>query len=82
MTVLPAISSVPVPAAYRCTQAAFGPVEDVDNFGLDAASLVLPRRVADLDCDSDVDLQDYAALQLAFGQSEMPDELVPPDFEP
>jgi hypothetical protein len=37
--------------------------------------------VADLDCDSDVDLQDFAALQIAFGQSEMPDQLVPPDFD-
>lgn len=70
-----------VVARNRELVAAFGPVEDVDNFGLDAASTLLSRRVADLDCDSDVDLQDYASLQLAFGRPDLADELMSPDFD-
>ncbi len=46
--------------------AAFRPVEDVNNFGLDAVSVVVPVQIADFDMDDDVDLSDFGMMQAAL----------------
>jgi hypothetical protein len=43
--------------------APFEPVEDVDNFGLDAVNAVVPSLVADYDHDGDVDQSDFGRFQ-------------------
>jgi len=43
--------------------APFEPVEDVDNFGLDAVNVVVPSLVADFDHDGDVDQSDFGQFQ-------------------
>jgi|GEM_PF-2724137 len=50
----------------------FGPVEDVANFGLDAATIVAPPNRCDFDLDGDVDLNDFAHLQLCFNGANRP----------
>jgi len=50
----------------------FGPVEDITNFGLDAANVVVPCRVGDFDYDGDLDHRDFAYFQASFGASGVP----------
>ncbi len=45
---------------------AFGPVEDVGNFGLDAVTVVTRQSPCDFDFDGDVDLADFLVFQSAF----------------
>ena len=44
----------------------FGPIEDLDNFGLDAVNIVVPSLTADMDFDGDVDQADFGQLQTAI----------------
>jgi hypothetical protein len=46
--------------------AAFGPVEDVASFGLDAAAVAMPVIRGDLDLDGDVDQSDFGIFQASL----------------
>jgi hypothetical protein len=50
----------------------FGPIEDVANFGLDAATIVVRPHRCDFDLDGDVDLADFAHLQVCFAGANRP----------
>lgn len=52
-----------VVARNRDLVSVFAPVEDVDNFGLDAAAIALPVITGDLDLDGDVDQSDFGLFQ-------------------
>ena len=54
--------------------APFEPVEDVDNFGLDAVNVVVRSFVADFDHDGDVDQSDFGLFQVSVSG---PDVLSP-----
>jgi hypothetical protein len=45
---------------------AFGPIEDLDNFGLDAVAAVARSSVGDFDGDGDVDHSDFGVFQTAI----------------
>ncbi len=52
--------------------APFGPLEDLADFGLDAAMLLGPRRFCDFDMDDDVDLNDFTHFQALFNGANRP----------
>ena len=52
--------------------APFEPVEDVDNFGLDAVNVVVPVRTADFDHDGDVDQVDFGLFQASISGVDVP----------
>jgi len=56
---------------------AFGPVEDVANFGLDAVTLVTRQSPCDLDLDGDVDVADFQLFQTALnGANRVPNAAI------
>ena len=50
----------------------FAPVEDTDNFGLDAVNVVVPIRPADFDHDGDVDQVDFGIFQTSISGADAP----------
>lgn len=49
---------------------AFGPIEDLADFGLDSLHLLWPPLTTDLDLDGDTDFPDYAAFARYWQQSD------------